>query len=233
MSQEINLYVLRLRPVRDYLTANCVASMFGAVIVALGLGGYFATNAANRQVMESSQLQSQLTQVQNEVTVKSKALSEKKLSAKLESEIATAKALLENRQEAMSYLNSGQLGNKEGFSGFLTALSRQTLDNLWLTGFTVSQGGTAVELRGRTLNAQRIPEYVQKLSNEPAFLGRSFAALDVKGVKPELDVPHETTAPESKNAKPVNAAIRVPFVEFSLRTEQNDSTKAKPQEAAK
>jgi hypothetical protein len=57
-----------------------------------------------------------------------------------------------------------------------------------------------------------LPVYINRLNDEPAFAGRRFASLDMKGVDPADD--KSDTGQAAAKAKPVSR-----FTEFALRTE--------------
>ena len=58
-----------------------------------------------------------------------------------------------------------------------------------------------------------LPKYIKRLNDEPAFAGRRFATLDMKGVDPVNDKPEAGQVVNKAPASP-------PYTEFTLRTEQ-------------
>lgn len=60
------------------------------------------------------------------------------------------------------------------FSRLLGGLARQDLEAVWLERIVFSQGGDAIRLEGRTLVADRIPEYLRRLGREAGFASRRF-----------------------------------------------------------
>lgn len=216
MSQQINLYEARLRPSRDPLTGRRLLGAFALLLALIVAVGALARAAADRAETELRSVQSELTAGQERLAVLAKALSASQVSAGLQAQIEQTKAPLAARQAAMALLDSGQLGNREGFSAILLGFSRQTSNDLWLSGFSVSLGGREIEIRGRALDAAALPAYIQRLAAEPAFKGRRFAALDMRRVDPSSDKPDEGAAPTPA----AGAAPALPrHVEFVLRSE--------------
>jgi hypothetical protein len=214
VSQQINLYEARLRPSRDLLTGRRLGRAVGLLMVVIVAAGALARVAAERAEAELRGVQAELTASQEKFAALAKTLSASKVSAGLQAQIDQAKVPLAARQAAMTLIDSGQLGNREGFSAILSGFSRQTSKDLWLTGFSVSLGGQEIEIRGRTLDAAGLPSYLQRLAAESAFKGRRFAALDMRRVDPAQDKPGEGAAPT-----PVAAAPALPrHVEFVLRS---------------
>ena len=105
----------------------------------------------------------------------------------------------------------------------MSGFARLSQSDLWLTGFLVTVGGEEIEIRGRMLDPSKLPAYVQRLSSEPAFRGRRFAALEMHGVDP--DDPKDQPSAAMVSEKPSDggrqsAVPRSPrFLEFALRSE--------------
>ena len=213
MSQQINLYEARLRPSRDPLTGRRLLGALGLLLVLVVAAGALARAAAERAETELRVVQAELTAGQEQLAALTKALSARQVSAQLRAQIEQTKVPLAARQAAMALFDSGQLGNREGFSAILSGFARQTPNDLWLTGFTISLGGREIEICGRALDAAGLPAYIQRLSAEPAFKGRRFAALDMHRVNPVVDKPDAAAAPTP------DAAPTLPrHVEFVLRS---------------
>ena len=213
MSQQINLYEARLRPSRDLLTGRRLGVALGLLLVVIVAVGALARVAAERSEAELRGVQAELTASQEKLAALAKTLSASKVSARLQAQIDQAKVPLAARQAAMALIDSGQLGNREGFSAILSGFSRQTSNDLWLTGFSVSLGGQEIEIRGRALDAAGLPSYIQRLAAESAFKGRRFAALDMHRVDPAQDQPGEDAAPT-----PAASPALPRHVEFVLRS---------------
>ena len=226
MSQQINLYELRLRPRHDWITGRNVGIVFGVLLAVMIALGVYARLGAGRAVAELNRVQSDVANAQEELVELNKALAERKIPEALQAELDNAKSLLVSRKEVLEILDSGQLGNSTGFSEILYGFARLASADLWLTGFSVTLGGQEIELRGRLLDSKKLPAYVQRLSAEPVFQGRRFATLDVRSVEPEV-IPSEAGGP-AKNTPPAaltTAAILPParYVEFVLRSENASS----------
>jgi hypothetical protein len=130
----------------------------------------------------------------------------------LETEIARLEAELKVAREAMNALKRGALGNQQGFAEYLRAFSRQAVNGLWLTGFSI-HGSGELELRGRALSPDIVPGYIQRLNREEVLAGRGIARL-------EMHQPAPADAMASRAAE-TGPEPRVPrFLEFSLATNE-------------
>ena len=195
MSQQINLYEARLRPSRDPLTGRRLLGALALLLVLIAVAGALARYGAERSEADLRAVQAELTASREQLAALTKTFAARQVPAALQAQIEQTKAPLASRQAAMALIDAGQIGDREGFSSILTGFARQTSNDLWLTGFTVSLGGREVEIRGRALDSAGLPAYIQRLSAEPAFKGRRFAALDMQRVDPASDKPGEGAAP--------------------------------------
>ena len=85
---------------------------------------------------------------------------------------------------------------------YLRAFSRQSLDGLWLTAFTITGAGE-LEISGRALRPDLVPAYIQRLNEEEVLAGRSFARFEMS--RPEM---------------PGEKKLPAPFLEFTLATRE-------------
>lgn len=225
MSQQINLYEARLRPRCDVASARNLALAAVLLLVLMTALASWLANEARRKSEALEASQKQVLAAQEKLTALSKKVAERTVSPALAAEIAAAKATLAASHEVMVVLNSGDLGNRTGFSALMSGFSRQAQPDLWLTGFAVSRGGDEIEIRGRLLDPAKLPVYVQRLSSEPVFQGRRFAALDMRDVEPEEP---KTASPAAalaeKAVAPIDSAGKASvaqlsrYVEFVLRS---------------
>jgi hypothetical protein len=233
VSQQINLYNASFVPKREWLTGKSLALVTGLVYAGLMLSGSWATQQANRQAAAAREAQAQLKLAQEVLDVTRKATETRKPNAALQAEIDRTQRLYEMRNEVLAEIGSA-MGPEEakgtdggrrgaGFGDYLTGLARQSREGLWLTGFTVTAGGSGMVLRGRTLDKGMLPEYVQRLNAEPAFAGKSFAGLQVDyrevTVIGEVKSTAVPSGPTSVKSTPAAVAGPQRFLEFSLLAE--------------
>lgn len=209
MSQQINLLLPELRPRFDWLALPVVA---GAALVGLLLLLAMAVMTAmtadglkTREVVVSNQLAALQQQVQS----LGRSLGARQADTALDKQIAAARLAVSQRQEVLNVIAQGDVAGSSAYSGLLQGFSRQIVDGVWLVGFGFAQKD--VEIRGRLIDPALLPVYINRLNAEPAFAGRRFATLDMKGVEPS-----EARGDAAQAAKPVTT---VRYTEFVLRTE--------------
>lgn len=201
MSQQINLYNPLLLKRQKHFSLNTMAQALGLI-----LAGFLLFYAYARYNIATLEKQAAATAKQNAAALAQleRAKTEfgpRTASKLLEDEVARAAAQLDTRRHIIALLQSGELGDRQGFSGYFSALSRQTVDGLWLTSFQVSGAGD-VAISGRALNPELVPVFINHLKRETVLAGKTFTTL-------EMRLPETATAPDGKPAAPA-------FVEFSL-----------------
>lgn len=221
MSQYINLLGSAFRKPRLLLSLNRAAILAGvAAVVMIGLQLY------NQHQLDG--LRAELVSAQGLLKAQSKYTDRlkgggatQKDDTGLAAELVRLELELKSARAAMGVMEGGTLGNRSGFAGYLQAFSRQALDGLWLTGFTVDGAGE-VAIQGRVISANLLPEYIQKMNKEPALQGRAFSALEMRR-------PAVVPVPPSKDGeKPVVAGPR--YLEFNLTTGEPVAVAAGPGE---
>ena len=214
MSQNINLLGNAFRKQRQLVTLATVAQCLAVVVVALGGYHYYLQQQVKGLSAELASAEG-LLKSQRGYVERLKGKPAAKPDGQLDADIARYEAELKLAREAMEALKGGAFGNQKGFAEYLRAFSRQSVNGLWLTGFTIAGSGE-LELRGRALSPDLVPSYIQRLNKEEVLAGHSFARLEMNRPKPE---------PE-KDAK---APPRTPrFLEFSLATTEAGKTEKTP-----
>jgi len=229
MSQQINLFNPLFRK-RGFSWTSADAMLYGVGAVIL-LAGLYAAYLGYRLSIVQREAQA-LAQQYQEATARrdqlQATLAQHKPDAQLAAEIAALDAKLTARQQIVEILKSGAIGTTTGFSEYMRAFSRQTVNGLWLTGFDI--GGDNFILEGRTLSPDLLPSYLQRLDQEPALAGKRFAALRISRPKVEAATPPAATgtaaqpaAETAKNStdKAGESKQQSPrFLEFSISTNE-------------
>jgi len=213
MSQYINLLGPAFRKQRLLLTLGRTLALAGVTTVVMaGLLSYDQHRVDGlREELASAQ---GLMKAQSVYTSRLKGEGAQKGNSMLEGEIQRLENDLKSARDSMAVLEGGALGNRDGFARYMQAFARQSLDGLWLTGFSVGGGGD-VTIQGRVVRAELVPTYIQRLNGEPALKGRSFSALEM-----HRPAPPATTVEPGKEAVPEKAATAPRYIEFSLATSE-------------
>lgn len=210
MSQQINLILPALRPRFDWLALPVVAGAALAGLVLIGVLAALGMNQAVSLRAHETEIKNQLLAVQQQVQSLGQSLAARQGDTSLERQIAATRLGVTQRQEVLAVIAQGDVTQGNAYSGLLQGFSRQVVEGVWLLGFGFAD--KEIEIRGRLLDPALLPTYINRLNDEPAFAGRRFAALDMKGVDPADDKPGDA---------PSAPKVRVParYTEFTLRTE--------------
>ena len=162
MSRQINLYSPVFR--RQAKTFSAVWTVAAAVAIAAGMSAYYAWDAQQLRGLSvrRSEVEAQLKQLREQFAALGQAGPRTKNKA-LEDQVARAENLLKSRQELFEHLQSGEIGNRDGYAKFLAALARQRVEGVWLTGIEISGPGNDFALDGRAIRADLLPGFIKRL----------------------------------------------------------------------
>lgn len=209
MSQQINLFNPIFRQQEKYFSAVTMAQAIGLVMLgALLLVGYAHYRSArlDAEVVASATLLG-ATQVQLVKAVE--AFPPRGKSQDIEAQIRKAEAETASLEKTAGILRTGELGNTKGYADYLRAFSRQIVDGIWLTGLNIQGAGNEIGLQGRTVRAELVPAYINRLKHEPVMQGKSFSTL-------EMRVPQPSAVRNADAAAAAQPAAG--YIEFSLQS---------------
>lgn len=216
MSQQINLFNPIFLKQKKHFSALTMAQGLALVLVgSLVVAGY-ARFQLSGMMDEARDTASQLNLTKAQLAKVSAAYAPRQPSKALEEDIRKLEADIIAQQRAFDTIRKGGLGNTKGYSEYLRAFARQIVNGLWLTGFTIRGAGAELELRGRTAQPALIPAYINRLKQEPAMQGKSFAALVVEAPEAEQNKAVQAT---DATTNAVKVKQRAPYLEFVLKSD--------------
>lgn len=223
MSQQINLFNPALRPKKEYLSAGLMARVIAGFMVLLCAYGGYLNQRSSRLAIEREEWAKQVQVEQANLMQVVQQYPAHQPSKALRDEIVATEEKIYQREKVFEILNSGTVGVGGGFSGLMQAFAHQSVNGLWLTGFSANGAGDQMRISGRALSPDLIPEYIGRLSEEAVLRGRAFTGLQVSQ-------PASSPAPAlpANQQKPLVAALPA-FVEFALSA---DRVAEKPSEKA-
>lgn len=215
MSQEINLVNPALRPKHDWLAFRSVAVAAAVALLLVSALYAYARVSASSALQAQMAVQARLTALQQEVQSAQAALAARVSDPQLEKEVVRLAAAVKQRGEVLRLAEELATQGSGGVAEVMRGFSRQRMDGVWLTGFSVGPGG--FDIRGRLLDPASLPTYIRRLNTEPAFRGRSFAALDMQGVVPQVLPQSGGDAAAVPAPATTQAAGPARYTEFALR----------------
>jgi len=176
--QQINLFNQRysgrkrLLSMRTVLFVSLLA--LAANLAAQGYFSYLGGKIETQYAELAQQQQQQLANIKQAADALKADTSEQALKQRLNElngRITTELQLLESVR--------AQLGNSIGYSGFMRALAKSGLQNVWLTALRISgaAGQTQVKLNAATLYPALAPDYLKSLRRQALFNGQGGPSL--------------------------------------------------------
>ncbi|MCP1728098.1 hypothetical protein J2T60_002098 [Natronospira proteinivora] len=177
MNQNINLYQPIFRRQRKVFSAETMLMMLGLLILGLALMTVWSQWRYAQMAERVDHLQNQETEALARLSSLEETLPPREESPALRRAVQDSEAERAVKEQALNVLRNGELGQQQGFSRYLEALGRQRIDPVWLTHISLEEGGQHISLRGRTRQAEQMPIYLQRLSDEPSYAGTDFRTL--------------------------------------------------------
>jgi hypothetical protein len=177
VTQQINLFDPRFRAEKPHFSAATMALAVVAVaaMCALIRELYAYQNRALEATL--AQTEARVAELREQSYRLARDASGKAPSAAVMDEAARLEEKLRSRRSLLAELQGGSGVIVDGFSPYLTALARQTVSGVWLTGIDFATDSGALVLKGRVLQSDLVPAYIQRLNREPLFKGRAVREL--------------------------------------------------------
>jgi len=193
MAQQLNLFDARFSPqTLRWSARHGLLAVAGALLLA-GAATQALHWSARRALAAAAQAETTLAPLRAQVMAASASG-----PAGAAAELAQLRRLEAGQRRIRAALDAGAAGAREGHADYLLALARQASGALWITGFAVSEDGSAIELEGRMSDPAVLTDYLRRLNAEPRFKGRPFAQLSLKSVD--------------------SNGLALPYTEFALRS---------------
>ena len=184
MNQQINLFQPIFRKERKVLSFEALVQICGIMIAALAaLCGYgmwsnsgLSTEVSGLKKQHSERI-TMLERISREAAKRSSNDEVEKEIQRLESELAAERYIVSLLSKDM--LGKDQLGKALGFSEYLEIFSRRVVQGMWISKFSVVDGGQHMLIKGGALSAELVPLFLQGLAEEPSLAGTEFTVLQL------------------------------------------------------
>lgn len=192
MMQQVNLYLPEFRPDREYISAIRVLQLTAFVVFVMAVmsaNSFLKTRTLRADIqMTQSQLAAQsavTSQLQQD-------LARRASDPELVQELSDREQRLSESVEMLTFLRGTNLGNISGFSEYVKDVSRASFDGLWLTQFSLLNGGQNVYLKGVAQRSAMVPSFINRLAAGKSplterdfsrFLGSLMSTTQVEGLE--------------------------------------------------
>ena len=209
MSQQINLFNPIFLRQEKYFSARTMLESLVLILVALCAFYVYAHNEVKSLEDVAAGAAHELANTRDRVISLSGALSPQRRSKLLEAQIARIESDLHGKQVLLASLRTAAADQARGYSQYFAAFARQTLPGVWLTGFSVGEGGEELDIRGGVLHPDLVPQYIKALNKEQVMRGRSVSRL--KLAAHNESTPAAQTAPHPGPARYVEFELSMPL----------------------
>jgi hypothetical protein len=177
MNQQINLYQPIFREERKLFSLKTVALALGLVAVSLVAMWALGAHNVGKMDLAVTQLKAQQAAQEEMARAAGVLLDAQGSPNAVQAEVQRLSGLLADRTNALNLLRGGAAGEPRGFAPRLQALARQHTEGVWLDELLLGGGPNGLVLRGRSVNPELVPKYLQLLTNEPELSGARFDAV--------------------------------------------------------
>jgi hypothetical protein len=222
MSQQINLLNTTLIKQKDFFNPTNIAITLGLMCVLL-LGYYgFANNKLSKLNFARSLAAEKLSSIDaalKQATITHKVHAPNKA---LLDEISQLEQKKKMQQQILQMVKQSKANPDKGYAALMRAFAKQSMDGLWLTNFSFDSQSEKLNISGRTLHADLVPEYISRLSLEPALKGKLFSALTMSLRKVD-DIKTAALQANTREASRHSSANTLPpaapkYIEFALQS---------------
>jgi hypothetical protein len=222
MSQQINLLNTALIKQRDFFNPTNIAITLGLMcVLMLGYFG-FAKNELSKLNIARSQAAEKLLSMDAALKQATAIRTPRAPNNALLDEISQLEQKEKMQQQILQTVKQSKANPEKGYAALMRAFAKQSMDGLWLTNFSFDSQSEKLNISGRTLQADLVPEYIARLGLEPALKGKLFSALTMSLPKVEDIKTPALQANTSAASSPASAITQqteaTKYIEFALQS---------------
>jgi hypothetical protein len=189
MSQQINLFNPVFLTQKKYFSVLTMLQALGLIVLGSVLFYGYALYQVAQMSRQTEDMSKRYAAEQQRLINFANEFSPQRSGQLLEEQLKNLESQAAAQETLLNMLKSGAIGNTEGYSEYMRAFARQSVNGLWLTAFDITGDGAQMSLSGAVLNPQLVPVYIQRLGKEKIMRGKTFATLQIQQPKPEADKP--------------------------------------------
>lgn len=226
MSQQINLLNPALVKPKEYFTPNNLLLALG-VLVLLILADYgYARKQLATLAVQHSQAAAELKVVQEQFNQATLQHASHGTNKALEDQIAQLEQKAKAHEQVLQVIGQDSGGPGKAFSDLMRAFARQSMEGLWLAGFSIDNSADALTISGRALQPEMVPHYIARLGTEAAFKGKSFATLNMHVPKVKETASGVVAAQPAAGAQEQTHSADLDYIEFVLQSTDKNTVNA-------
>ena len=216
MSQQINLFNPIFLKQRKMFAAKTMAQALGVILLVCILMAVYTGWQLRTREAQAAKSAARVADTKKRLDDAGVRYAPHAADPALADQVERSQDDVHSLERVQDTLNGGGFGDTKGYSIYFRSFARQIVEGLWLTGIDINGAGQQIDLKGRALRAELVPEYLKRLGRESEMKSKTFATLDMKA--PTQDAPPGQDA----KAKPALA----PYIEFDLESVENGNRNA-------
>lgn len=230
MSQQVNLLNPALIKKKDFFSPNNLLIILGLLSTFMLAYYSYAKIQVSSLTAQRNQTAEELSALQAQLDQATLLRAPRNINKKLLEQIAQLEQKEKVQHQILYTVNQSAATPANSYAALMLAFAKQSIDGLWLTSFSMDNNSKELNISGRTIQADLVPEYISRLGNEDVLKGKSFTTLNMHLPKAEINPQHNTAKPSPTEssatiqvaATVANSAARQvvtpDFIEFSLQS---------------
>ena len=183
MSQQINLFNPIFLKQKKYFSVLTMLQALGLIVLGSAVFYAYAVYQVAQLSRQADEMSKRYKAEQARLVNFTNEFSLQRSGQTLADELKQLEAQASAQEAVLTTLKSGVIGNTEGYSEYMRAFARQSINGLWITAFDIIGDGSQMSLSGAVVNPQLVPSYIQRLGREKVMRGKSFSTLQIQQPK--------------------------------------------------
>jgi len=178
--QQINLYQSHLKKQEPVVSFNQLS--ISTLILVFLLASVYSYNIYKLNTAQTTlkNLNVQLAQKSQALALIKNSRPQIKKNVSLKDKLVTLENDIVSKQIVLDVLSGKKLGNTTGFANYFEGLARQVTNGVWLTKLHFLDGGTVMDLQGKTQQPELVAKYLKALATEQVFNGTEFNSFIIQ-----------------------------------------------------
>ncbi|ADE12821.1 PilN domain-containing protein [Sideroxydans lithotrophicus] len=187
MSQQINLFNPIFMKQKKYFSVATMLQALGLIVLGSTVFYAYAVYQVSQLSKQAEEMSKRYASEQARLANFTNEFSLQRSAQMLDEQLKQLEAQAKSQEAVLAMLKSGAIGNTQGYSEYMRAFARQSINGLWLTGFDIIGDGTQISLSGAVVNPQLVPSFIQRLGKERVMQGKTFSTLQMQQPKKDGD----------------------------------------------
>jgi Tfp pilus assembly protein PilN len=187
MTQKVNLYESMVAGGNVQFGVSAMLKVWAVAGLLLLVASAYVAGRAWLQNEKIAALQQDKEELSTQLDALAKRAASWTEDPSLVAGVQKLEAELESKGRLLGALANETVGTTDGFSPFLLGLARRHVNGLWLQEIEIEESGKILDLKGRAIAPEAVPEFLEVLGQEPAFAGREFKTFALELAPPEED----------------------------------------------